>query len=84
MVLHKRIFLRTNNFVIFFLFAIYLACVSGIIVGGLGGCCGTIRPRLVGPRCGNDISPADRNDMIPVPLLTSSLAEFDVKHTRPP
>lgn len=61
----------------------YLAWVSGIIVGGLGGCCGTIRPRLVGPRCGREMSPADLSDMMPVPLL-SSLLECDVKHTRPP
>lgn len=61
----------------------YLACVNGIMVGGFGGCCGTMRPRRVGPRCGNDISPAERSDMMPVPLL-SSLLEFDVKHTRPP
>lgn len=55
-----------------------------MIVGGFGGCCGTIRPRnLVGPRCGNDMSPADLSDMIPVPLLISSPFECDVKHTRP-
>lgn len=54
------------------------------MVGGFGGCCGTIRPRRIGPRCGNDMSPADRNDIIPVPLLTSSPFECDVKHTRPP
>lgn len=61
---------------------IYLAWVSGIIVGGFGGCCGTIRPRR--NRCGNEMSPADLSDMIPVPLLTSSPLECDVKHTRPP
>lgn len=58
--------------------------VSGIIVGGFGGCCGTIRPRRVGTRCGSDISPADLNDMMPVPLLISSPFECDVKQTRPP
>lgn len=58
--------------------------VSGIIVGGLGGCCGTIRPRRVGTRCGSDMSPADLNDMMPVPLLTSSPFGCDVKQTRPP
>lgn len=57
-----------------------------MIVGGFGGCCGTIRPRnFVGPRCGNDMSPADLSDMIPVPLLIiSSPFGCDVKHTRPP
>lgn len=63
-----------------YLFFKVVYLVSGIIVGGLGGCCGTIRPR----RCGNDISPADLNDMMPVPLLISSPFECDVKHTRPP
>lgn len=43
----------------------YLACFNGIIVGGFGGCCGTIRPRLIGPRCGTEISPAERNEMTP-------------------
>lgn len=63
---------------------IYLACVNGMIVGGFGGCCGTIRPRnLVGPRCGNDMSPADLSDIIPVPLLISSPFACDLKHTRP-
>lgn len=61
---------------------IYL--VSGIIVGGLGGCCGTIRPRRVGTRCGSDMSPADLNEIMPVPLLTSSPFGCDVKQTRPP
>lgn len=61
---------------------IYL--VSGIIVGGLGGCCGTIRPRRVGTRCGSDMSPADLNDIMPVPLLTSSPFGCDTKQTRPP
>lgn len=57
----------------------YLAWVSGIIVGGFGGCCGTIRPRRVVDRiCGNEMSPADLSDMMPVPLLTSSLFECDV------
>lgn len=37
------------------------------MVGGLGGCCGTIRPRLVGPLWCSEMSPADRNDMMPVP-----------------
>lgn len=65
----------------FFIFITYLAWVSGIIVGGLGGCCGTIRPRLVGPLWCNDISPADLNDIIPVP----SQFECDVvKQTLPP
>lgn len=63
-------------------FVIYL--VNGMIVGGLGGCCGTIRPRRVGTRCGKDMSPADLNDMMPVPLLTSSPFECEVKQTRPP
>lgn len=58
--------------------------VSGMIVGGLGGCCGTMRPRRVGTRCGSDMSPADLNDMMPVPLLTSSPLACDVKQTRPP
>lgn len=65
-----------------FCFVIYL--VSGIIVGGLGGCCGTIRPRRVGTRCGSDMSPADLNDIMPVPLLISSPFGCDVKQTRPP
>lgn len=69
-----------NEFVLW----IYLACVNGMIVGGFGGCCGTIRPRnLVGPLCGNDMSPADLSDIIPVPLLISSPFGCDVKHTRP-
>lgn len=34
---------------------LYLACVSGMMVGGLGGCCGTISPRRV--------------DIVPTPLL---------------
>lgn len=42
------------------------------MVGGFGGCCGTIRPRRIADRCGNEMSPADLSDMIPVPLLTSS------------
>lgn len=49
------------------------------MVGGLGGCCGTIRPRRVGPFCGNDISPADLNEITPV-----LSREFDMKRTRPP
>lgn len=54
------------------------------MVGGLGAACGKIRPRRVGTRWGSDISPADLNDMMPVPLLISSPFECDVKQTRPP
>lgn len=42
------------------------------MVGGFGGCWGTIRPLLGGPRWGNDISPAERKDITPV------LSQFDV------
>lgn len=54
-----------------------------MIVGGLGGCCGTIRPRRVGTLCGSDMSPADLNDMMPVPMFIPSFG-CDVKQTRPP
>lgn len=74
-----RIFLSFLSILLMFTYL-----VSGIIVGGLGGCCGTIRPRRVGTLCGRDMSPADLNDMIPVPLLISSPFGCDVKHTRPP
>jgi len=56
----------------------HLACVKGIIVGGFGGCCGTIRPLRGGPRCGNEISPADLNEITPV------LSRLFEKRTRPP
>lgn len=56
----------------------HLACVNGIIVGGFGGCCGTISPRRGGPRCGSEISPADLNEITPV------LSRLFEKRTRPP
>ena len=43
--------------------------LSGIIVGGFGGCCGTIRPRRIGLCCDIDMSPADRKDITPGPLV---------------
>lgn len=52
------------------------------MVGGLGGCCGTIRPRLVGPLWCSEMSPAERNDMMPVPSPQFGWAV--VKQTRPP
>ena len=48
---------------------------KGIIFGGFGGCCGTIRP-LTGRCCETEMSPADRSDITPGP--------FAVKQTRPP
>lgn len=67
-----------------------LACVSGMIVGGLGGCCGTIRPRrvdaaIVAPLLAlwcREMSPAERSDMTPVPSPQFGWAV--VKQTRPP
>lgn len=68
--------LKSSPALLFFFFA-YLACVNGIIVGGLGGCWGTIRPRLVvGPPwcvywwcCGTEMSPADFKEITPSPFL---------------
>lgn len=48
-------------------------------MGGFGGCWGTISPLLIGTLWGRDISPADRNDIMPVFSLAC-----DVKQTRPP
>lgn len=45
----------------------YLACLSGMMVGGFGGCWGKISPRRMGPRWGMDMSPADRSDITPCP-----------------
>lgn len=63
----------------------YLEWVSGIMVGGFGGCCGTMRPRRVdaaAPLWCKDMSPADRSEMTPVPSAQFGWAV--VKHTRPP
>lgn len=42
--------------------------VNGMSVGGFGGCCGTIRPRLIGRCCEMEISPAERREITPGPL----------------
>lgn len=43
--------------------------LSGMIVGGFGCCCGTIKPRRDGLCCETEISPAERSEITPGPFV---------------